>query len=110
MEWIIKCFKQYVDFNGRARRKEFWMFYLFTLVLSFVTLLIGVDILTTICSLAVFIPGIAVGVRRMHDIDKSGWWYLINLIPLIGNIWFIILAAQDSKPGVNPYGPNPKGF
>lgn len=121
MNWYIKCLKQYADFSGRARRMEYWMFFLFNLIIAFVLGIVlgiisgatgsyGVVYLSYIYSLAVFIPGLAVGVRRMHDIGKSGWWFCINLIPLIGNIWFIVLACQDSVAGSNQWGENPKGI
>ena len=114
MNWYVKCLKQYADFSGRARRTEYWMFYLINVVigavLGFVCGLIGITAVAYIYSLAVLVPGIAVGVRRMHDIGKSGWWVLISLIPLIGTIWFIVLTCQDSMPGNNQWGVNPKGM
>ncbi len=118
MEWYLKVLKEhYADFNGRARRKEFWMFALFNfiiaVVLSFIDGLLGLTIesmgiLYLVYSLAVLIPNIAVSVRRLHDIGKSGWMILIAFIPLIGAIWLLVLFVTDSKPGANEYGPNPK--
>lgn len=119
MKWFVKCIKQYADFGGRARRTEFWMFVLFNIIFSVVASLIDraigfrigaiqMGIIGLIYSLAVLIPGLAVSVRRLHDIGKSGWMVLINLIPLIGLIWFIVLTVKDSQPGENQYGPNPK--
>ena len=118
MDWYLKVLKQYADFNGRARRKEYWMFVLFnviiSIVLTFIDLAIGTStgtgsgMLGSLYSLAVLIPGIAVGVRRLHDIGKSGWMLLVVLIPLIGAIWLIVLFARDGDPGENEYGPNPK--
>ena len=112
MEWYLKCLKQYADFEGRARRKEYWMFTLFNMIIafvfSFITALIGLPFLGYIYSLFVFVPGIAVAARRLHDIGKSGWMQLIALIPIIGQIWLIILLVQEGQPGVNEYGPNPK--
>ena len=114
MEWYLKVIKQYADFNGRARRTEFWMFVLFNIIISgvltFVDELIGTSyILSGLYALFVLIPGLAVAVRRLHDTGRSGWWIFINLVPLIGTIWLIVLWAQDSQPGDNEYGPNPKG-
>jgi uncharacterized membrane protein YhaH (DUF805 family) len=109
MKWFIKCFKQYADFKGRARRKEYWMFTLINGILGFVIGLLGLSILSWIYSIAVFIPSLAVCVRRIHDIGKSAWWILLFLIPVIGWIWLIILFVQDSQPGENQWGENPKG-
>jgi uncharacterized membrane protein YhaH (DUF805 family) len=111
--------KQYADFGGRARRTEFWMFVLFNIIFSVIASLIDraigfkigaiqMGIIGLIYSLAVLIPALAVSVRRLHDIGKSGWMILINLIPFIGWIWFIVLMVKDSQPGENQYGPNPK--
>jgi len=109
MKLFIKCFKQYADFKGRARRKEYWMFTLINGIIGFVMGLLGLTILSWIYSVAVFIPSLAVGVRRLHDIGKSAWWILLFLIPVIGWIWLIILFVQDSQPGENQWGENPKG-
>ncbi len=109
MKWFIKCLKQYADFRGRARRKEYWMFTLINGIIGFVMGLLGLTILSWIYSIAVFIPSLAVCVRRIHDIGKSAWWILLFLIPVIGWIWLIILFVQDSQPGENQWGENPKG-
>ena len=109
MKWFIKCLKQYADFRGRARRKEYWMFTLINGIIGFVMGLLGLTILSWIYSIAVFIPSLAVCVRRIHDIGKSAWWILLFLIPVIGWIWLIILFIQDSQPGENQWGENPKG-
>jgi len=113
MNWYLEVLKKYAVFSGRARRTEFWMFvlvnFIITLVLAVIESLLGSGgVLGGLYGLAVLIPGLAVSVRRLHDTNRSGWWYLINLIPLIGWIIFIIFAAQDSQPGPNQYGPNPK--
>ena len=103
---------KYADFNGRARRSEYWYFVLFNFLIStavgVVTGLIGIDWLSYIYSVALLVPGIAVGVRRLHDIGKSGWWLLISFIPLIGGIWLIILMAKEGDHGDNAFGPDPK--
>jgi uncharacterized membrane protein YhaH (DUF805 family) len=113
VDWYLKVLKQYADFNGRARRKEYWMFVLVNLIISLVLGVIAgiikMPILGTIYSLAVLIPGVAVSVRRMHDIGKSGWVLLLGLIPLIGAIVLLIWAASEGNSGSNPYGPDPKG-
>ncbi len=114
MEWYLKVLKEhYADFEGRARRKEFWMFALFNFIIAIILALIGnmIDFtwISTIYSLAVLVPSIAVTVRRLHDIGKSGWWWLIGFIPVIGFIVLIVFAIMDSQPGSNQYGPNPKG-
>jgi uncharacterized membrane protein YhaH (DUF805 family) len=114
MEWYLKVLKEnYADFNGRARRTEFWMFalinFVVAIVLGSIGYIIGTSILSTIYSLAVIVPGIAVSVRRLHDIGKSGWWWLIVFVPIIGGIVLIVFAVMDSQPGDNEYGANPKG-
>ncbi len=119
MKWYFKVLKQYADFSGRARRKEYWMFVLFNMVFSFAAMILdhilgivietaGYDPFYILYSLAVFIPSLAVGVRRLHDIGKSGWMWLIVFIPIVGAIWLIALMTFDSKPGANKWGDNPK--
>ncbi len=113
MNWYLKVLKQYADFNGRARRQEYWMFVLFNIIFS-----IAATVLDTILGtwgaiaglygLAIIIPGLAVGVRRLHDIGKSGWMLLVAFIPVIGAIWLIILFATEGTAGSNEYGVNPK--
>ncbi len=111
-EWYLKVLRQYTDFSGRARRREYWMFvlanFIIALVLGLIDYFIGYKIFGSLYSLAVLIPSLAVGVRRLHDIGKSGWWYLIALIPLIGGIWLLVLFCQDSQYGANQWGENPK--
>lgn len=114
MEYYLKVLKEhYADFNGRSRRKEFWMFilfsFLFSLAAGIVDNLLGITIISAIYGLAVLIPTIAAGIRRLHDTGKSGWWILIALIPLIGTIWLIVLLAMEGDHGSNEYGPDPKG-
>ncbi len=113
MQWYIDVVKKYVEYNGRARRKEYWMFTLFnfiiTLVLSLIDELLGTwGIISIIYGLAILLPASAVCIRRLHDTNRSGWWLLITLIPLIGAIIILIFTIQDSEPGTNQYGPNPK--
>ena len=113
MNWYLEVLKKYAVFNGRARRKEYWMFFLFNIiiafVLGFIEGLVGrPGVVGMLYSLAVLIPGIAVSVRRLHDTDRSGWWLLIAFIPLIGAIVLLVFMVQDSKSGQNQYGENPK--
>lgn len=112
MQWYLKVLRQYADFTGRARRMEYWMFTLVNIIITLVLVLLdyglGTGFLNTIYSLAVFVPSIAVGARRLHDIGRSGWWQLLYLIPLIGAIILIVWFATDGKPEPNQWGPNPK--
>lgn len=114
MNWYIEVLKKYAVFGGRARRQEYWMFFLFNILIAFVlglvtrfigsALGIGTALSNpagTIYSLAVLVPGIAVAVRRMHDTGRSGWWILVP----VANLVFLCL---DSEDGDNQYGPNPK--
>ena len=119
MNWYLKVLKQYADFSGRARRKEYWMFVLFNMIFAIVVMIldnvlgiamegIGYGPLYGLYALAMLIPGLAVAVRRLHDVGKSGWMILIALIPLIGSIWLLVLMVTDSNAGENQYGQNPK--
>jgi len=111
MEWYISVLKDYATFSGRARRKEYWMFILFNIIVSIVInvvgAVIGFEMLGLIYSLAVFLPSIAVGARRLHDTGRSGWWLLLILVPIIGAIVLIIFFVQDSHDE-NKFGANPK--
>ena len=112
-KWYFEVLKKYAVFTGRAGRKEYWYFVLFNLIIFVVLAVLDVlfrspGILKLAYNLAVLIPGIAVGVRRLHDTDRSGWWLLLGLIPIIGAIVLIIFFAQDGNPRDNQYGPNPK--
>ncbi|MBQ8834198.1 MAG: DUF805 domain-containing protein [Oscillospiraceae bacterium] len=106
LDAIKLFFTRYTDFNGRSRRSEYWFASLFNFLVSAVISTALPDF-AWIWSLAVLIPGIAIGVRRLHDIGKAGTWYLINLIPLVGQIIFLVWACQDSTAD-NQWGPNPK--
>ncbi|MEY2194039.1 DUF805 domain-containing protein [Neobacillus sp. BF23-41] len=113
MEWYLKVLKQYVGFSGRARRKEYWMFYLFNaiamIVLTVLDRVLGTDpFLHGLYSLAVLLPGLAVTFRRLHDTGRSGAWILIALIPIIGAIVLIVFMCTDSQADDNQFGPNPK--
>ena len=114
MNWYLDVLKnKYALFTGRARRTEYWMFFLFNIVIGLgiavIESIIGTGgILGIVFSLAMLIPGIAVTVRRLHDTGRSGWWILISLIPVIGWIILLVFMVLDSHPGDNEYGPNPK--
>jgi uncharacterized membrane protein YhaH (DUF805 family) len=112
MNWYLKVLKQYADFNGRASRTEFWMFVLFNIIFAvaanIIDYILGTGyVFNMIYNLAILVPSIAVSVRRLHDINKSGWLLLVSLIPVIGIIWLIILFVTEGTPGENQYGPNP---
>ncbi|HDH03921.1 MAG TPA: DUF805 domain-containing protein [Candidatus Campbellbacteria bacterium] len=118
MNYYLAVLKKYAIFNGRARRAEYWYFTLFNLIISvalgvvngivFFTTGISIIVLCWIYVLAVVIPSLAVAVRRLHDTGRSGWWMLISLIPFIGGIVLLVFFVQDSQPGENQYGSNPK--
>ena len=119
MNWFIQALKKYAVFSGRARRKEYWFFVLFYIIIAIVLVMIdsmadtisattGMGLLSGIFALAMFIPGLAVGIRRLHDINKSGWWILIGLIPFIGPLILIIFALMAGTAGDNEYGSDPK--
>jgi uncharacterized membrane protein YhaH (DUF805 family) len=119
MSWYLEVLKKYAVFDGRARRMEYWMFILFNIIITVVLALIdyltgtfspraGVGLLGGLYALAVLIPSLAVTVRRLHDIGRTGWWILIGLIPVIGGIVLLIFMVLDSESGPNEYGPNPK--
>ncbi len=120
MNWYVEALRKYADFSGRACRREYWFFLLFNVliaaglslvdsVLGMADPLRGVGLLSGLYSLGVLLPSLAVGVRRLHDIGRTGWWLLIGLVPLIGSVVLLIFAVLDSQVGANEYGPNPKG-
>ena len=120
MNWYLEAFRKYAVFEGRARRKEYWFFALFNFfaiaVLSVVDMLFGnfnvqleLGLLSGAYALVILIPSLSVSVRRLHDTGRSGWWALVNFLPLVGWIVMAVFAALDSEPGANRYGPNPKG-
>ena len=107
MDYFIGALKKYADFNGRARRKEYWMFVLIYMVINIILAVLGMDIISMIFGLALLVPSISIGARRLHDTGRSGWWQLIYFVPLIGLIVMIVFLAQDSHDD-NDYGVNPK--
>lgn len=121
MEWMLLPFKRYAQLGGRSQRKEYWMFYLFTVIVNIVinalfgggfggrspSLLGG--LLSGAFALFTFVPQICVGVRRLHDTDRSGWWLLLVLVPVLGWIALLVFMCTDGTPGPNSYGEDPKG-
>jgi uncharacterized membrane protein YhaH (DUF805 family) len=101
-EAIKLCFQKYADFNGRAKRPEFWWFALFTFLASMILGIVS-SMLSGLFSLAVIVPSLAVGARRLHDIGRSGWWQLIWLVPLIGWIIMIYWYVQEGDAATNEY-------
>lgn len=113
MNWYIHVLRNFSDFHGRSRRTEYWMFvlinFLILLGLNFIESLLELPtVLSSLYSLVVFIPSLAVAIRRLHDTGRSGWWILINLLPFIGQIVFLIFVIMDSEPKENRWGPVPK--
>ena len=116
IEYYIQAFQKYGQFSGRATRAEYWWFYLVTVAVSLLLAIIDsvfsipFTLLSTIYFFASLIPSLAIQVRRLHDVDKSGWYMLLNFVIIIGWIWLLVLNIKDSTPGANKYGPNPKGI
>lgn len=118
MNWFLQALRKYATFSGRARRSEYWYFFLMYLLI-FVLLAIvdgitgsfsaksGVGLLSGVFALAMLLPSLAVGVRRLHDIGRSGWWLLIAFVPLIGGIVLLLFAVKVGTPGDNEYGATP---
>jgi uncharacterized membrane protein YhaH (DUF805 family) len=110
-ESIRICLGNYANFDGRARRPEYWWFFLFYVILAVLAGIIdsalfgGIGVLGIIVFLALIVPSLAVGARRLHDTGKSGWLQLLGLIPCIGFIILIVLLVQPGNPGENSYGP-----
>ncbi len=119
MKYYIKAFNNFSNFNGRARRKEYWMYLLFNLIFAMVAIIldnvfglafesIGYGVIYLLYALITFIPSLSVSVRRLHDKSKSGWYLLLAIIPIIGGIVLLFILAADGDPGENEYGTNPK--
>lgn len=125
-EYFLDVIKNhYIDFEGRARRKQYWMYTLYNFIINFGIILIAVilflatkadaiisiaSIIIRIIGLALLLPSLGLTVRRLHDIGKSPWWILIIFIPLVGSIIYLVFLCTDSERGTNEYGPNPKGI
>ncbi|MFI2811853.1 MULTISPECIES: DUF805 domain-containing protein [Microbulbifer] len=119
MNWYLAALQKYAVFRGRARRKEYWYFVLFNILISLVLGAVdsatgmfhpetGLGTVSGIYALLVLVPSIAVTVRRLHDTGRSGWWFLLALIPVLGTIVLLVFMLLDSEPGRNEYGTNPK--
>jgi uncharacterized membrane protein YhaH (DUF805 family) len=112
MNYYMEVLKKYATFGGRARRAEYWMFTLINVIIAvvvaFVSAKIGMAWLYMVYAIGVLLPSLAVGIRRLHDTGRSGWYLFIALIPLIGAIVLLVWMIQDSQPGDNQYGSNPK--
>jgi uncharacterized membrane protein YhaH (DUF805 family) len=119
MQWYMDVLRQYAVFTGRARRTEYWMFTLFSVIIALVLAVLdyalglsfmpgGTGLLGLLYSLAVLLPSLGVSIRRLHDTGRSGWWLLIALVPLVGGIVLIVFLATAGTVGSNSYGPDPK--
>ena len=120
MDWMTLPLKRYAEFTGRSRRKEYWMFFLFIIAVSvglgIVEAILGLSAtigdaygpISLLFMLAIFIPSLAVQVRRFHDQGKSGWFVLLNFIPLLGSLIVLVFMCLDGTDGPNEYGPDPK--
>ncbi len=119
MNWYLEVLKKYAVFHGRARRKEYWYFILLSSIISTVLTIVDsvtgtfnsaseVGLLGGIYLLATLVPSLAVTVRRLHDTNRSGWWILLGLVPVVGVIILIVFLALDGSPQDNDYGTNPK--
>ena len=119
MKWFLLVLKKYADFSGRAQRAEYWYFTLFCFLISIALTIVDgamglystdarIGVFEGLFILAVFIPSLAVTIRRLHDTNRSAWWFLIAFIPVVGTIVLIIFFVQPGTLGENKYGPNPK--
>jgi len=119
VNWYLEALRKYSDFTGRARRREYWFFVLFNTLIQIAAVVLdgiagtfrvelGVGLLSGIYSLAVLVPTFAVLARRLHDTDRSGWWILIGIVPLLGALVLMIFALFEGDPGENRFGPSPK--
>lgn len=132
MDWVLKPLRHYADFSGRARRREFWSWFLFVWAMLFLLMYLDAvlglggsatgyatgtsigfsltgGLLTALFALAMLVPSLAVGARRLHDVGKSGWLLLLNLVPLFGWAYLLYLYVQPGTTGANAHGPDPKG-
>lgn len=118
MSWYFEVLGKYTVFSGRARRQEFWMFVLINAIIGMVLAIVdssmgtsfnnGSGLFQAIYGLAVFLPTLALTVRRFHDVNKSGWFYLVAFIPILGAIWIFVITLTEGDSNQNQYGPNPK--
>ena len=118
MQWYIKVLKDFAVFSGRSHRTEFWMFVLFNILVSIALAILenmlglrtdsGFGVISSLYSLVILLPSIAVSVRRLHDTGRSGLWLLVSFVPVIGGLILLYFFILDSDPGANDHGPNPK--
>jgi uncharacterized membrane protein YhaH (DUF805 family) len=118
MKYYLQALSNYANFSGRARRAEYWMFILFNILFAFIAMLLdnltglaspelGYGVIYGLYGVIMFIPGLAVTVRRLHDVGKSGWMYFIILIPIVGAIWLLVLLLKRGDEKKNEYGDSP---
>lgn len=115
MDWFKKGLRNYANFSGRARRKEYWYFVLVQMGLVIIAMILDAIIFNSeiglfyiVVALGLFLPGLAVTIRRLHDTSRSGWWFLISILPLIGSIILLVFLASDTKLETNQWGPPAK--
>ena len=115
LDWFKKALRNYTNFSGRARRKEYWYFVLVQMGLIIVAMILDAIIFNSetglfyiVVVLGLFLPGLAVTIRRLHDTSRSGWWFLISILPLIGSIVLLVFLASDTKLETNQWGPPAK--
>lgn len=119
MNWYLRAFENYVNFSGRARRKEYWFFTLFNIIFAIAAMIVdnvlglasetlGYGPVYALYLLATFLPGLSLSVRRLHDVGRSGWYLLLAFIPCIGGIILLVFALTEGDPQQNAYGPDPK--
>ena len=115
IDWFKKCMRNYVNFSGRARRKEYWYFVLVQMGLIIVAMILDAIIFNSETGLfyvvvvpSLFLPGLAVTIRRLHDTSRSGWWFLLSILPLIGSIILLVFLASNTKLETNQWGPPAK--
>lgn len=115
MDWFKKGLRNYANFSGRARRKEYWYFVLVQMGLVIIAMILDAIIFNSeiglfyiVVALGLFLPGLAVTIRRLHDTSRSGWWFLISILPLIGSIILLVFLASDTKFETNQWGPPAK--
>lgn len=114
MHWFTEpVMNHYADFEGRTSRKAFWMFALFHIIFTIVVNIIGsttgLEILAVIYALGIFLPALAISVRRLHDVNKSGWWVLLSFIPILGFLILLFFYVKPGDAGANQYGSSPNG-
>jgi uncharacterized membrane protein YhaH (DUF805 family) len=120
MKYYLLGLKNYAVFKGRSNRSEYWYFTLFHIIFAIVAILLDFSLglnfsplpygaIYALYILGTLLPGLAITVRRLHDLNKSGWWFLIALIPFVGSIWLLVLMASEGTRGDNKYGADPNG-